>query len=191
MKLLVLDNYDSFTYNLVHMVNELESTLELEVRRNDKISLDEVNDFDKILLSPGPGIPSEAGIMPELIRYFAPTKQLLGICLGHQAIAEAFGASLFNMTKVKHGIASTIKIVKRDEILFKDVPDEMVGGRYHSWLVEPKSLNGNLEITALDQEGNIMGLSHKDLKVKGLQFHPESVLTEYGKVIIKNWLESN
>ncbi|MGI9542063.1 MAG: anthranilate synthase component II [Cyclobacteriaceae bacterium] len=190
MKLLVLDNYDSFTYNLVHMVRELEPSLDMEVRRNDKISLDEVKDFAKILLSPGPGIPSEAGIMPELIREYAPSKDLLGICLGHQAIAEAFGATLFNMTKVKHGIASTINITKRDEPIFKHVPTEIVGGRYHSWLVEPKSLNGSLEITARDQEGNIMGLSHRDLKVKGLQFHPESVLTEHGKVIIKNWITS-
>jgi anthranilate synthase component 2 len=172
------------------MVNELQPGLDMEVRRNDKISMEEVNLFDKILLSPGPGIPSEAGIMPELIHHYAPTKQLLGICLGHQAIAEAFGASLFNMTKVKHGVASTINIVKRGEALFKNVPSEMIGGRYHSWLVEPTSLNGSLEITAQDEEGNIMGLSHRDLLVKGLQFHPESVLTEHGKVIIKNWIES-
>ena len=190
MELLVLDNYDSFTYNLVHIINELGPECELVIRRNDKISLNEVDAFDKILLSPGPGIPSESGIMPKLIQQYAEEKHILGICLGHQAIAEAFGGSLFNMAKVKHGIASTINIVKPEEILFKDVPGEIKGGRYHSWLVEPDSLNGSLEVTALDRENNIMGLSHKELPVKGLQFHPESILTEYGKVIIKNWIES-
>lgn len=187
-KILVLDNYDSFTYNLVHLVRALGCGDKMEVFRNDKIELDEVDRFDKILLSPGPGLPKDAGIMPELIKRYAPSKSILGICLGHQAIAEAFNGELYNMPVVLHGVADQV-ILTRENALFEGLPTEFSVCRYHSWTVVPESLNGSLEVTAVDANQNVMGLRHIDYDVNGLQFHPESIITEYGKEIMNNWLK--
>ena len=186
MKLLVLDNYDSFTYNLVYILRELGQ--KPDVIRNDKIALDVVGQYDKIMLSPGPGIPSEAGIMQNLVRAYGPTKSILGICLGHQGIAEVYGAHLENLGDVLHGVAHRTTIVDRSEPLFTNIPDELTVGRYHSWTVVPDSMPADLRITAVDEQGRVMGLSHTRYDVKGLQFHPESVLTENGVQMIKNWL---
>ncbi|MEQ9440412.1 MAG: aminodeoxychorismate/anthranilate synthase component II [Cyclobacteriaceae bacterium] len=188
MKILVLDNYDSFTYNLVHILRELEVGEQMDVIRNDKIAVAEVDQYDKILLSPGPGVPSEAGIMQELIRTYAPTKSMLGICLGHQGIAEAFGSALYNMPLVLHGYADTVYLEDEEERLFTGLPSSFGVCRYHSWAVKAQSLNGNLRVTARDIKGEIMGLRHQTYDVHGLQFHPESILTEHGKQIIQNWL---
>lgn len=192
MKILVLDNYDSFTYNLVHLLKELGLEHSIEVHRNDKISLQEVERFDKILLSPGPGLPSEAGIMPELIRKYAPSKSILGICLGHQGISEIFGARLENMKEVLHGVATKAIVTSTQETLFKNIPKELKTCRYHSWTVVPESVPlDELEVTAIDENGKVMAIRHKSYDVKGLQFHPESILTEHGKQMIKNWLEGD
>ena len=188
MKILVLDNYDSFVYNLVHYLREMGH--EPEVYRNDKITLAEVARFDRILLSPGPGVPSEAGIMPELIATYAPTKSILGVCLGHQAIGEAFGATLENMADVLHGIATKTLIKNTGERLFKGIPIGFKTGRYHSWTVVPESVPESLEITAVDAEGRVMALSHRTYDVRGVQFHPESILTEHGKQMLQNWLST-
>ena len=189
MKLLVLDNYDSFTYNLVHIIRELGYTRNLSIYRNDKIALEGVDQYDKILLSPGPGIPDEAGIMPELIKKYGASKSILGVCLGHQGIAEAFGGEIFNMPVVLHGVANKTIITDEQEPIFKSVPKTFMACRYHSWSVVPDSLNGDLRVTAVDEKENIMALSHRQFDVKGVQFHPESILTEHGITIIKNWLE--
>jgi len=188
MKLLVLDNYDSFTYNLVHIMSALG--YQPDVIRNDKITVEQVGAYDKILLSPGPGIPDEAGIMKEVINTYGPHKSILGVCLGHQGIAEVYGAELYNLFNVLHGVASQIQIVKTDDYLFTAVPPTFRGCHYHSWAVLPESINGELEVTARDSNGNIMGISHKSHDVKGLQFHPESILTEHGATIINNWLKN-
>ncbi|MCE3280552.1 MAG: anthranilate synthase subunit [Bacteroidetes bacterium] len=188
MKILVLDNYDSFTYNLVHYL-EKECDAEIEIHRNDKISLSEINCFDKILLSPGPGIPSEAGILLDVIKTYADSKDILGVCLGQQAIAEAFGGSLINLQTVFHGISTPIEIIG-DDILFLGLPKKFNVGRYHSWVVNKDDLPDELEVTAIDENGRIMALKHKKLKVYAVQFHPESVLTEHGSAIIKNWVNS-
>lgn len=186
MKILLFDNYDSFTYNLLHILKELGA--DVEVFRNDKITLDEVDRFDKIVLSPGPGIPEEAGILLPLIRRYAPTKSILGVCLGEQAIGEAFGAKLINLTEVHHGVCSDVRVVANDP-LFNSLDRTLRVGRYHSWVVSKEDLPDCLEITAEDtEEGQIMGLRHKEYNVRGIQFHPESVLTPQGKEIIKNWL---
>lgn len=190
MKLLVLDNYDSFTYNLVHILRELGYGPQMQVFRNDKISLDQVDAFDKILLSPGPGIPEEAGIMQDLIKRYGPTKSILGICLGHQGIAEVYGASLYNMKLVLHGVDSEISLLDEDELLFRGISKQTSVGRYHSWAVVPASVNGDLKITARDAEQEVMGIRHKRYDVVGLQFHPESVLTPEGKRMIRNWVEN-
>lgn len=186
MKILVLDNYDSFTYNLVHYLEKL-SDAEVVVYRNDKISLKEIDQFDKILLSPGPGIPSEAGILMDLIKTYAPTKNILGVCLGQQAIAEAFGGSLSNLKEVYHGVSTPIEIIVEDPI-FKNIPKKLNVGRYHSWTVNTNDFPKDLEITAIDETGSIMALRHRKYNVHAVQFHPESVLTENGETIIKNWL---
>lgn len=186
MKILLLDNYDSFTYNLLHVVKELGAT-DVEVFRNDEIELDEVERFDKIILSPGPGVPEESGLLLPIIKRFAPTKSILGVCLGHQAIGEAFGANLENLKEVYHGIQSPVKIVK-DDLLFTGLKKELLVGRYHSWVVSNNNFPQCLEITALSEEGQIMALRHKTYRVHGIQFHPESVLTPQGKEIIKNFL---
>ena len=187
MKILIFDNYDSFTYNLVHMIREL-GYRELHVCRNDKISLEEVNEYDKIILSPGPGIPSEAGLLLQLIGEYAPTKSILGVCLGNQAIAEAFGGSLINLDNVFHGVATNIEVVK-EHYLFNGLPTQIEVGRYHSWVVDPNNLPDHIEVTAIDNSGNIMALKHKYYDVHGVQFHPESVLTPNGKTIMKNFLK--
>ena len=190
MQILVLDNYDSFTYNLVHILRELGYESALQVYRNDKISLDEVEKYDKIVLSPGPGIPKEAGIMLDLIRRFGPTKSILGVCLGHQGIAEVYGATLYNMEEVLHGVASDINILDENEVVFRKVPQTIEVGRYHSWAVVPNSINGNLRIIACDNKKEVMGIRHAQYDIIGLQFHPESVLTTNGKQMIRNWVEN-
>ncbi|MGB5272922.1 MAG: aminodeoxychorismate/anthranilate synthase component II [Flavobacteriaceae bacterium] len=184
--ILVIDNYDSFTYNLVHYLEDLGCAV--TVKRNDQLDLAEVDSFDKIVLSPGPGIPDEAGLLKEIIAKYAPTKSIFGVCLGQQAIAEVFGGSLVNLDKVYHGIATKIKIVK-DDALFKDIPNEIEVGRYHSWVVDT-DLPDVFDITSLDENGQIMSLRHKQYDVCSVQFHPESVLTPYGKKILENWVNS-
>jgi anthranilate synthase component 2 len=186
MKILVLDNYDSFTYNLVYILRELND--KVAIFRNDKIALEDVANYDKILLSPGPGIPSEAGIMPEVIREYGPSKSILGICLGHQGIGEVYGAKLENMTDVLHGISDVAIVTDPSDRIFRGLPSEIKVGRYHSWTVIPETFPADLQITAVDEKGRVMGLSHKNYDVKGLQFHPESVLTEHGKEMLQNWL---
>jgi anthranilate synthase component 2 len=186
MKILLLDNYDSFTYNLLHVVKELGAT-DVEVIRNDQIALDEVERFDKIILSPGPGIPEEAGLLLPIIKRYAPTKSILGVCLGHQAIGQAFGGILENLKEVHHGVQTPVQIIKED-VLFSDLKNEILVGRYHSWIVSRKDFPSCLEVTAESSEGEIMALRHKEYKVYGIQFHPESVLTPQGKTIIKNFL---
>jgi anthranilate synthase component II len=189
MKLLVLDNYDSFVYNIVHIIKELGYGDNMDVVRNDKIKLEEVSKYDKILLSPGPGIPSEAGIMQDLIRKYGPEKSIFGVCLGHQGIGEVFGATLINLDEVYHGLAIKTKVIA-DDLIFDGVPKTFMSGRYHSWAIDPRSDLKNLVITASDDKGNIMALRHNKYNVRGVQFHPESILTENGKVMLKNWLKS-
>lgn len=186
MKILVIDNYDSFVYNLVHLIHSIRNE-DLTIVKNDKISLDEINSFDKILLSPGPGLPKDAGIMPSLIQHFASEKSILGVCLGHQAISESFGSTLFNLKDPLHGIASQIEILK-DDYLFENCPKQFKIGHYHSWCVEEKSLSKDLEVLAKDAFGNIMSIKHKKFDLRGVQFHPESILTENGKQILTNWM---
>jgi anthranilate synthase component 2 len=186
MKVLVLDNYDSFTYNLVHMLRELN--VDLEVFRNDEISLEEVNRFDKILLSPGPGLPSEAGIMPALLKKYSPIKSVLGVCLGHQAIGECFGGSLYNLPRVFHGIASDIEVLESDH-LYAGLPGTFRVCRYHSWVIAEENLPSDLIITSRDVSGTIMSIRHKTYDVQGVQYHPESIMTEHGMTLIKNWIE--
>jgi len=186
MKILVFDNYDSFTYNLVHAVSRLGFD-DVHVRLNDKIDLDAVESYDKIILSPGGGIPSEAGLLLPLIERYASTKSILGICLGQQAIAEVFGAKLINLTDVYHGVSTTANIVEPDYI-FEGIDDKIEVGRYHSWVVARDELPGELIVTATDDNGNIMAISHREYDVRGVQFHPESVLTPEGGKIISNWL---
>ncbi|MBL4716000.1 MAG: aminodeoxychorismate/anthranilate synthase component II [Bacteroidetes bacterium] len=188
MKLLVYDNYDSFTYNLVHIIEE--HGIEHDVYRNDKLSLDEIGQYDKILLSPGPGIPIEAGNMLEVIKEYAPKKSILGVCLGHQGIAEVFGGELINMEKVLHGVSTKVSISDTQDYLFKDIVQEFEGGHYHSWVVDDVNFPEELEVTAINENGLIMALKHKEFDVRGVQFHPESVLTEHGKEIIMNWLNN-
>ena len=187
MKILVLDNYDSFTYNLLHYLEKV-SDASIEVHRNDKISLKEIERFDKILLSPGPGIPSEAGILLDVIKTYASSKSILGVCLGQQAIAEAFGGSLNNLSVVFHGVATPMEIIG-DDTLFRNIPKKLNVGRYHSWAVNKNDLPNDLEVTAVDEQGSIMALKHKTFDVRGVQFHPESVLTEHGLQMIENWIK--
>ncbi len=191
MKILVFDNYDSFTYNLVHMVEHITGE-KITVRRNDAISLDEVAGYDKIILPPGPGIPSEAGLLLPLIKAYASSKSILGVCLGHQAIAEAFGGTLVNLSKVFHGIATPVQSVLQNDKpispLFTGLSNTIETGRYHSWIVSEEGFPDELEITARDEHGYIMGLQHKSYDLQGVQFHPESVLTPAGEKIMRNWL---
>ncbi|MFZ5939735.1 MAG: anthranilate synthase component II [Bacteroidota bacterium] len=190
MKILVIDNYDSFTYNLVHYIERVLKE-PVEVRRNDKLTIEEAGLYDKILISPGPGIPDEAGLTKEIIRTYAPVKSILGVCLGHQAIAEVFGGSIRNMNQVFHGVSSMMTQTGPEDYLFAGVPKQFEAGRYHSWIVEKDDLPAELEITALSEEGLIMALKHREYDVRGVQFHPESVLTEYGGLMILNWLNHN
>lgn len=185
-KILVIDNYDSFTYNLVHLINELG--FEAEVWRNDKFELADVAQYDKILLSPGPGIPEEAGLLLDVIKTYAPSKSIMGVCLGQQAIAEAFGGSLLNLGRPMHGIATPVTVLDESELLFRDCPTQVEVGRYHSWVVNPADLPAVLHVTAKDADQQIMALRHREYDVCGVQFHPESVLTPDGKQMMKNWL---
>lgn len=187
IKILVLDNYDSFTYNLVQYIERIEG-VEVSVKRNDKISIDAIEEYDKILISPGPGIPDEAGITKDLIAHYGPTKSILGVCLGHQAIAEVYGGSIRNLDTVYHGVAGEMVREVDDDQLFNGVPDEFDAGRYHSWIVN-NELPDCLELTVRNKKGDVMALRHKEYKVRGVQFHPESVLTEFGGLMIKNWVE--
>jgi anthranilate synthase component II len=186
-KIVVIDNYDSFTYNLVHYLEELNCNV--TVLRNDEFDLDEIEKFDKILLSPGPGIPDEAGLLKAVIATYAPTKSILGICLGQQAIGEVFGGKLINLEKVYHGVASQVNLTANDDVLFKDLPSNFDVGRYHSWVVSNDHFPDTLEITSVDESGQIMSLKHKVYDVRGVQYHPESVLTPLGKKIIENWVQ--
>ena len=188
MKILVFDNYDSFTYNLVQYLERV-SNAKVEVYRNDKITLEEINAYDKILLSPGPGIPREAGILMSVIKEFSSKKSILGVCLGQQAIGEVFGGKLKNLDLVYHGVATEMEIIK-DDLLFKGLPKKFKAGRYHSWVVDEKNFPNELEITVKDENGYVMGLHHKKFDVRGVQFHPESVLTEHGLQMIENWVKS-
>ena len=188
MKILVFDNYDSFTYNLVHLVEKITHT-KVEVHRNDQIALEKIKDYDKIILSPGPGIPEEAGLLLTLIKEYAATKSILGVCLGHQAIGEAFGGKLVNLSTVYHGVATPIQVdEKKKSPLFDGLPNEIEVGRYHSWIVAEENFPGELEVTARDENNYIMALQHKKYDVQGVQFHPESVLTPLGEDILRNWL---
>lgn len=188
MKILVFDNYDSFTYNLVHLVEKLIHG-KVEVHRNDEIAIEQVKAYDKIILSPGPGIPEEAGMLLPLIREYASSKSLLGVCLGHQGIGQAFGGKLVNLSKVYHGVATNIRFVNDEIPLFKGLPAEIEAGRYHSWVVSDEDFPADLEVTARDNNNYIMALQHKKYDVRGVQFHPESVLTPMGETILMNWLK--
>lgn len=187
LKVLVIDNYDSFVYNLVHYLEELDC--EVTVRRNDELDLEEVEHYDKILLSPGPGIPDEAGLLKQVISTYASKKSIFGVCLGQQAIGEVFGGRIINLEEVYHGISSRIKLSVTNEPLFTGMDPEMEVGRYHSWVVE-KELPDCLEATSFDENGQVMSLRHRLFDVRGVQFHPESVLTPHGKQIIRNWIHS-
>ncbi len=184
-KILMIDNYDSFTFNLVHYLEDLDC--EVVVKRNDQLSLEDVEAFEEIVLSPGPGIPEEAGLLKAIIKTYGPSKRIFGVCLGQQAIGEVYGGSLVNLDKVYHGVATPIDIVKED-YLFKGMPETIEVGRYHSWVVDP-NLPSDLEATSFDANGQVMSLKHKTFDIRAVQFHPESVLTPNGKQILKNWLD--
>lgn len=186
MKIVIIDNYDSFTYNLSHLVKELDA--DVSVVRNDQFELPDLEPYDKIILSPGPGIPSEAGLLLDVIRTYAGRKPILGVCLGHQAIGEVFGARLENLSEVFHGVATPCRIISNDPV-FSGLPTEITIGRYHSWVVSSQNLPDCLEVTAVSDEGQIMALRNRDFDIHGIQFHPESVLTPNGKEIIKNFLD--
>jgi len=188
MKILVFDNYDSFTYNLVHLVEKI-LPVRVDVFRNDEIPLEKIKEYDKIILSPGPGIPSEAGLLLSVIKEYASSKSILGVCLGHQAIGEAFGGKLINLSRVYHGVATSCRIIEGESELFIGLPREIEVGRYHSWIVAREMFPAELEVTAEDDNGYIMAMQHKKYDVQGVQFHPESVLTPQGESIMKNWLK--
>lgn len=185
MRVVLIDNYDSFTYNLYHLLRELN--VEVTVYRNDQFELQDLKPFDKIMLSPGPGIPSEAGLLMQVIKEYAGKKPILGICLGEQAIGESFGGTLVNLSDVFHGVQTPAHIVA-DDYIFDGLSKDILVGRYHSWVVDAESIPACLEITATSDEGQVMALRHKDLDIRGIQFHPESVLTPDGKTMIKNWV---
>ena len=185
IKTIIIDNYDSFTYNLSHLLKELGA--DVTVVRNDKFKIEDLEQYDKIVLSPGPGIPSEAGLMPQVIKAYAGRKPILGICLGHQAIGEAFGAKLLNIGNVVHGVATPAHLTA-DDYIFKGLPADLEVGRYHSWVVNDKDLPTCLEVTGRSDDGYIMSMRHKEYDIRGIQYHPESVLTPDGKAIINNWL---
>jgi anthranilate synthase component II len=189
MKILVIDNYDSFTYNLVHAIKKISGE-DVKVVRNDEVDATSIESYDKIVLSPGPGIPSEAGMLKQVITSFAKSKSILGVCLGHQAIGEVFGARLLNMDRVIHGMSTPVHIVSRMTTLFKNIPDTFEAGRYHSWVIDETNIPDCLQITCVDDSNRIMAIRHKEYDVQGVQFHPESVLTPMGEQIITNWLYS-
>ncbi len=186
MKILLIDNFDSFTYNLLHYVEQACED-EVKVVRNDALTLDEIRRYDKILLSPGPGLPQEAGITMDVIREFSSTKSILGVCLGHQAIAEAFGGKLKNLPTVSHGVATPI-FIENDDSLFNGLPSSFEVGRYHSWVLDENNIPSELIVTARDGDGIVMAIKHKTLDVKGVQFHPESIMTPFGLDMIRNWI---
>jgi len=188
-RILIIDNYDSFTYNLVHQIDKLTGRRP-DVFRNDEIPLKRIGSYDKIVLSPGPGIPSESGICLDLIREYSKEKSILGVCLGHQAIGEAFGGKLHNLDKVFHGIEKPVTVTDPSDYLFKDIPLSFNAGRYHSWVVEKENLPECLSITCIDDDGLIMAMRHKEFDVRGVQFHPESIMTEAGINIMRNWIEN-
>jgi len=188
--ILLIDNYDSFTYNLFHYLEELSDD-EVHVIRNDELVLNQLDEYHSIVISPGPGLPATSGNLMNFLEKFAHSKKILGICLGQQAIAEHFGMQLKNLTQVVHGKAKKIKVVSDQDVLFNNLPTTFNVGRYHSWVIEPSSLSPDFEVTSVDDDSNIMSITHKSLPIMAVQFHPESVLTEYGKEILKNWLESN
>ena len=185
MKIAIIDNYDSFTFNLSHLVKELGG--EVCVYRNDQFEMYQLEEFDKLILSPGPGIPSEAGKLLDVIKAYAGLKPILGVCLGHQAIGEAFGGHLTNLSEVFHGVATPVHILGQD-YLFNGLPSTIVVGRYHSWVVDRKGLPDCLEVTSVSNEGYIMSIRHKEYDIRGIQYHPESVLTQDGSTIIGNWM---
>lgn len=185
--ILLLDNYDSFTYNLVHLLYDI-GACKITVRRNDKITVEEAAEYDKIILSPGPGIPEEAGILLPLIRHYLSSKPMLGVCLGHQAIAEACGARLVNLTQVYHGVATNMVLSPEPGFLFQGVPSTFRAGRYHSWAVERDTLPAAFSVTATDESGEIMAFQHRQYAVAGVQFHPESIMTEHGKTMVENFI---
>jgi anthranilate synthase component II len=187
-KILVLDNYDSFTYNLAHILKELTHGGVVDVYRNDQISLDDVDNYDKIVLSPGPGVPDDAGILKPLIARYGSTKSIFGVCLGCQAIAEVYGGKLINLNKVYHGVSTPVNIIDTNDRTFRHLVDTIEAGRYHSWVVDPSCVPNELIVSATDNEGHIMALYHQTYDVRGVQFHPESVLTPSGKQIIANFL---
>ena len=184
-KILIYDNYDSFTYNIVHLVNSLG--YDADVYRNDRISIEQAGAYERMIISPGPGLPCESGILPELLRRYAPHKSILGICLGHQAIGECFGAHLENLPHVYHGVATPVKVIGQDPI-FDGLGGEFTVGRYHSWVVSDEDFPSCLNVTARDGNGQIMALAHRRYDVRGVQFHPESILTPQGHILMKNWL---
>lgn len=186
-RIVVIDNYDSFTFNLVHLLHECGKNC--TVWRNDKFNLAELEAFDKILLSPGPGIPEEAGLLLDVIKEYGPRKSILGVCLGLQAIAEVYGGKLFNLSRPVHGVATMLEVKNGDDLLFQGLPGNFLVGRYHSWAVSRDTLPAALAVTAVDQDGVIMAIAHNEFQVRGVQFHPESVLSEYGRELIMNWLE--
>ena len=186
-KVLVIDNYDSFTYNLVHILREFGLDESMRIVRNDKFELDEIEEYDYVLLSPGPGVPADAGLMPQVIKRFATSKNILGVCLGHQAVGEAFGCELFNLPHVYHGMVTPIEIIDED-LIFKGLPKAFNVCRYHSWVIEKENISDELIVTSVAENGNIMSVKHKEYNVRGVQFHPESIMTEHGKQIIQNWL---
>lgn len=186
MKILLLDNYDSFTYNLVHLIRSLGKAV--DVVRNDKIALEDVKIYDKIVLSPGPGIPDEAGIMKGVVKEYGPSKSILGVCLGHQGIAEVFGATLYNMADVRHGVTCSLEVLDTGESLYRGVPGTFPVAQYHSWAVKADSVPQDLKVTAVNEAGLIMSIAHRRYDVRGVQYHPESIMTSFGKEIMLNWL---
>ena len=186
-KVLVIDNYDSFTYNLVHILRELGVGESMKIVRNDQFEIDEVEEYDHVLLSPGPGLPKDAGLMPKVIERYAKSKNILGVCLGHQGIGEVFGATLLNLPQVYHGMVTPIEVVLNDP-LFNGLPSAFNVCRYHSWVIEKGTLPEDMEVTSIAENGNIMSIRHKEYNIRGVQFHPESIMTEHGKTLMKNWL---
>lgn len=185
MKIAVIDNYDSFTYNLVHYLEDMNA--DVVVFRNDEFELSELEHFDRIILSPGPGIPDDAGLLKDVIKKYAATKSIFGVCLGLQAIGEVYGAKLTNLKKVYHGVATKVTKIE-DDFIFNNLPDEIEVGRYHSWVISNENLPEDLIVTSRDENGQIMSLKHAFFNIRGVQYHPESVLTPYGKKILENWL---
>ncbi len=187
-KVLVIDNYDSFTYNLVHILRKLGHSEDMKIVRNDQFQLEEVEEYESVLLSPGSGLPKDAGLMPEVVKTFSSSKNILGVCLGHQGIGEAFGGKLFNLPQVYHGMVTPIEIIVEDKI-FSGIPQTFNACRYHSWVVEKDSIGDELEVTSVAENGNVMSIQHKKYNVRGVQFHPESIMTEHGEKLIENWLQ--